>query len=392
MADINDYLSVLEEQKNTEKSAAEDTYNTYIDTINQQKQDLTNQYKTARTDAYATGRISALGNNEQLANVGLAGNAYSAPKSGYSETSRITQDVNLQNTLNSLSAEERSVSLTLAQSLAEAYSTKSSALADIQSTYLSNAASYAQTQQSNAVSMAQEYASNGLDLPENYKQSYKAATGEDYSALLKQTNSAKYNYYYTLNDTEKTDYDQIFNSSLNTATQLDNFANAYFSDNGISSEEAAKLLSASSTGLTYSEVLGELVASGYISESNVDKATELLKNLNVSSEYDISSAVVKGLIEQGVANKSGYVTQGKTSYAVGNSAESSDITNSANKVITSGKIGANVKLNGEKVSSELTSANTYSNGDILTINDTLLKKGWDSYVYYGGSWYSLSKV
>lgn len=61
---------------------------------------LEQQYDTLNTQAMTNARLSALGNNENLAAAGLAGNAYAAPQSGYSETSRVGQDVAMGNALN----------------------------------------------------------------------------------------------------------------------------------------------------------------------------------------------------------------------------------------------------------------------------------------------------
>jgi hypothetical protein len=61
---------------------------------------INQQYDDMNAQTYANARLSALGNNEGLAALGLAGNAYAAPQSGVSETSRIAQDVGLRNAIN----------------------------------------------------------------------------------------------------------------------------------------------------------------------------------------------------------------------------------------------------------------------------------------------------
>jgi hypothetical protein len=78
------------------------------------------QYNTARGQAYTNARISALGNNEGLAAAGLASNAYAAPLSGYSETSRIAQNTALGNSLNALNLQQQGAANTVQSQLAQA--------------------------------------------------------------------------------------------------------------------------------------------------------------------------------------------------------------------------------------------------------------------------------
>lgn len=82
-------------------------YGQQAQTLGASRSDIYDAYAKASTGAYTASRVSALGNNEQLAAQGLAGNAYTAPKSGYGETSRIYQDVALQNNLNQLGESQR---------------------------------------------------------------------------------------------------------------------------------------------------------------------------------------------------------------------------------------------------------------------------------------------
>lgn len=69
---------------------------------------LKGQYDDVRGQAYTNARTSALGNNESLAALGLAGDAYGGPQSGYSETSRVAQDTALGNALNAANRQEQS--------------------------------------------------------------------------------------------------------------------------------------------------------------------------------------------------------------------------------------------------------------------------------------------
>lgn len=62
-------------------------------------------YRDSVTQAQTAARISALGQEEKLAAVGLnSGSAYAAPTSGYTESSRIARDNTLRSNLNTLSA------------------------------------------------------------------------------------------------------------------------------------------------------------------------------------------------------------------------------------------------------------------------------------------------
>lgn len=78
------------------------------------------QYDALRNQAYVNARLSALGNNEGLAAAGLAGNAYAAPQSGYSETSRIRQDTALGNALNALNTQQQGAATDIQAALTQA--------------------------------------------------------------------------------------------------------------------------------------------------------------------------------------------------------------------------------------------------------------------------------
>lgn len=80
-----------------------------------QQNALAGQYNDVRSQAYTGNRVSALGNNERMAAMGLAGNAYAGPQSGYSETSRIAQDTSLQNSLNAATRQQQAASDALTQ-------------------------------------------------------------------------------------------------------------------------------------------------------------------------------------------------------------------------------------------------------------------------------------
>ncbi len=60
------------------------------------------QFDAARSNAYTNARLSAIGNNERLAALGLAGNIYDHARSGTSETNRIAQDIAMRKSLSAL--------------------------------------------------------------------------------------------------------------------------------------------------------------------------------------------------------------------------------------------------------------------------------------------------
>lgn len=110
-------------------------YGQQAQTLGASRSDIYDAYAKAKSGAYATSRISALGNNEQLAAQGLAGNAYAKPTSGYSETSRIYQDVALQNNLNQLGESQRNALQELQAAIRTNQQNKMSAINQSQDAY-----------------------------------------------------------------------------------------------------------------------------------------------------------------------------------------------------------------------------------------------------------------
>ena len=94
-----DYTQNYDNIAKARKAALDSAYEAQAATINAQRPELENQYKNLRAQTYANARLSAIGNNEALAANGLAGNMYSNPTSGYSETSRIAENNALRNAL-----------------------------------------------------------------------------------------------------------------------------------------------------------------------------------------------------------------------------------------------------------------------------------------------------
>jgi hypothetical protein len=77
--------------------------------LNNELSEIKKSSDDSRSDAYVNSRLSAIGNNEQLANQGLAGNLYGSNLSGISESSRIKQDTALQNNINALDQQQTSL-------------------------------------------------------------------------------------------------------------------------------------------------------------------------------------------------------------------------------------------------------------------------------------------
>lgn len=95
------------------------------DTESQAKK-LAEQYNATRGQAYTTARLNAIGNNEQNAALGLGGNMYSAPRSGFSETSRVTENIAMRNNINAATLQENQQKDALALELVKAGYTRDS--------------------------------------------------------------------------------------------------------------------------------------------------------------------------------------------------------------------------------------------------------------------------
>lgn len=91
------YLQSLKDSQKQNEDFINSSYGALISSAYAKKNGINAQADTSFKDTYSTSRVSALGNNEALATKGLAGNAYDNAQSGYSESSRIAQDNNMQN-------------------------------------------------------------------------------------------------------------------------------------------------------------------------------------------------------------------------------------------------------------------------------------------------------
>ena len=108
-------------------SAAGNNYQSQMNAIKEQYQQMAAQQEAAaraeaeqnRRQAYVNGRLSANQNNEQVAALGLGGNLYADPMSGYSETSRIAADNNMRTNINQVTLAEQNAINQIALKLME---------------------------------------------------------------------------------------------------------------------------------------------------------------------------------------------------------------------------------------------------------------------------------
>lgn len=101
------YIDALRSNLDTQKQLYDMYYNQNVHSTQAQMPNLQRQYDTARGDVYTMAQLSARGQNEQLARLGLAGNINAPAKSGYSEMQRLYQDTAMQGSLSRLNEEQR---------------------------------------------------------------------------------------------------------------------------------------------------------------------------------------------------------------------------------------------------------------------------------------------
>ena len=102
------------------KNALDAAYNAQKADIDAQAAKLADQYNAIRSQAYTNARLNAIGNNEVMASLGLAGNLYKSPVSGVSETSRVNQDIGMRNDINAATRQEQGERDALALELLQA--------------------------------------------------------------------------------------------------------------------------------------------------------------------------------------------------------------------------------------------------------------------------------
>ncbi|MDO4287481.1 MAG: hypothetical protein Q4C40_07135 [Eubacteriales bacterium] len=98
---------LYQEAENRRLSAFEAAQQDSLSRLKSNLNSIETTYRSGVTQAQNAARISALGQEEKLAAAGLSsGSAYTAPTTGYTETSRIAADNNLRTNLNTLSAKK----------------------------------------------------------------------------------------------------------------------------------------------------------------------------------------------------------------------------------------------------------------------------------------------
>lgn len=108
-----------------------------VDRLQGNLRDISETHRSNVTQAQTAARISALGQEEKLAAAGLSGgSAYTAPTSGYTESSRVASDNNLRSNLNTLSVErlkaEQEARNTSAAEMSQATQDYNNGLSEIQ--------------------------------------------------------------------------------------------------------------------------------------------------------------------------------------------------------------------------------------------------------------------
>lgn len=114
---------------NSYRAALDSAYAREKAGLESQAKALSAEYEKTRKNAYANSRLSAIGNNEAMASLGLAGSLYAGPLSGASESSRVRQDVALRANLSEADRQEQAAKDTIAQKIVEAGYTRDAELA-----------------------------------------------------------------------------------------------------------------------------------------------------------------------------------------------------------------------------------------------------------------------
>ena len=94
------YLASMEQAKANASAQINAAYDSLIQSTGAQKEMIKKQADENFRGIYSNAKVSALNHNEQLAAMGLSRGAAQPASSGYAETSRVRQDVALQNNLN----------------------------------------------------------------------------------------------------------------------------------------------------------------------------------------------------------------------------------------------------------------------------------------------------
>lgn len=98
------YMQAVENSKATATAQINSAYDSLVESTNAQKDQIDKQADKSFREIYANAKVSANNQNEQLAALGLSRGNAQANSSGYGETSRIRQDVAMQNNLSNAAA------------------------------------------------------------------------------------------------------------------------------------------------------------------------------------------------------------------------------------------------------------------------------------------------
>ncbi|MBR4949935.1 MAG: hypothetical protein IKZ25_04075 [Clostridia bacterium] len=96
-----------EEVINNYNNAIDSSVSTQVDTIREEMNELDDYYDDEKAKIYHNARLSAIGNNERLAQRGFTKGLYDGASSGYGEIMRANLDANLQNNLISAEKEKQ---------------------------------------------------------------------------------------------------------------------------------------------------------------------------------------------------------------------------------------------------------------------------------------------
>ena len=95
-------LKAYDNQLKSFKTALQSAYDSQAAANISAQNKVKSQFDSARSNVYTNARLSAIGNNERLAALGLAGNIYDHARSGTSESNRIAQDIAMRKSLSAL--------------------------------------------------------------------------------------------------------------------------------------------------------------------------------------------------------------------------------------------------------------------------------------------------